>query len=321
VLRLGDTGAAVGLLRERLAQLGFLPRDHVPATTFDSVTATAVAAFQRANGLAADGVVGASSREALAISAAWRVRQAELTLERWRWFGDPGGGLVIDVDVPAAMVRLRDALTWDTLFEGRAIVGALDTPTPVMESAVGRLVFNPTWVVPNTIARNESRPKFLADSTAFARGRYQLTRAGVVVPPTPENLAEIGRTVTLRQLPGPANALGRIKLEVAGASAIHLHDTPSRTLFTRDTRLLSHGCVRVERPGALAEVLLAGVWAPERIARAAGDSVTRTVALPRPVPVRMMYATVVAGANGVVTFRPDPYGRDRVHDLALKRRR
>lgn len=320
VLRLGDSGVAVRQLRDRLAQLGFLARDTIAVTTFDSATAEAVAAFQRANGLAGDGVVGPSSRDALAVTAAWRVRQAELTLERWRWFGDPGGGLVIDVDVPAAMVRLREGLTWGTLFEGRAIVGALDSPTPVMESAVWRIVFNPVWVVPNSIARKESLPKFLADSTAFARGRYQLTRGGVVVPSTPENLADIGRTVTLRQLPGPTNSLGRIKLDVAGASAIHLHDTPSRGLFTREGRLLSHGCVRVERPGVLAELLLGGTWEPARVARAARDTVTRAVALPRAVPVRMMYATVVADSSGAVAFRPDPYGRDRVHDAALRRR-
>lgn len=318
LLRHGDSGIAVVHLRARLVQLGFLAADSVAGDRFDSTLVAAVAAFQRDNGLAADGVVGPASRDALAIPMSWRVRQAELTLERWRWFGDPGGGLVIDVDVTAAMVRLREGLTWGTLFEGRAVVGALDTPTPVMESEVRRIVFNPVWIVPNSIARKESLPKFVADSTAFARGRYQLTRAGAVVPPTPENLADIGRTVTLRQLPGPVNSLGRIKLDVAGASAIHLHDTPSRSLFARDVRLLSHGCIRVEHPGALAELLLRGVWEPAQVARAARDTVTRAVNLPRPVPVRMLYVTASADSTGTVTFRPDPYGRDAALDRALR---
>lgn len=321
VLRHADSGTAVVHLRQRLAQLGFLPADSVADERFDSTLVAAVTAFQRHNGLAADGVVGQASRAALAVPLSWRVRQAELTLERWRWFGDPRGRVVIDVDVTAARVRLREGITWGTLFEGRAIVGALDSPTPVMESEVRRIIFNPVWVVPNTIARTELLPKFRVDATAFARGGYQLTRAGSVVPPTPENLADIGRTVTLRQLPGPANSLGRIKLEVAGASAIHLHDTPSRSLFARDVRLLSHGCIRVEQPEMLARSLLTGVWDSVQVARAARDTVTRVVDLARPVPVRMLYLTAHADSSGAVTFRPDPYGRDVALDRALRTRR
>jgi murein L,D-transpeptidase YcbB/YkuD len=321
VLRHGDSGSAVVHLRRRLAQLGFLPADSAAVDRFDSTVVAAVTAFQRRSGLDADGVVGPASREALAIPMHWRVRQAELTLERWRWFGDPGGGLVIDVDVTAAMVRVREGLTWSTLFLGRAIVGALDSPTPLMESEVRRIIFNPVWVVPNSIAREESLPRFLSDSTAFARGRYQLTRAGAAVPSTAENLADIGRTVTLRQLPGPANSLGRIKLEVAGASAIHLHDTPSRSLFARDIRLLSHGCIRVEQPEVLAHLLLRDVWDSVQVTRAARDTVTRAITLARPVPVRMLYLTAHADSSGAVTFRPDPYGRDVALDRALRTRR
>lgn len=322
-LRLGDTSVALPRLRQRLQLLGDLPADSELATgmVLDSMVTLAVRRFQARHGLEPDGVVGSATFEALATPLQWRVRQVELALERWRWFGDPGSAPLIEVDVANATLQLRDSLTGAERFAGRAIVGAPGTPTPLLESQLSRVLFNPAWVVPTTIARQELVPSFRADSVKFVHGNYELLRGTAVVPPTPENLAAVGRGVTLRQRPGPGNALGRIKFEVMGTTAVHLHDTPAPALFTREVRTLSHGCVRVDQPADLAIAVLGPEWNHDRIASATADTMLVSVIPPRRVSVRLMYATAAVDEDGTLWFRPDRYLRDRQLDAALQRGR
>lgn len=321
-LRLGDTNSTIPRLRARLQLLGDLPADRLAATAvvFDTALAAAVAHFQWRHGLVIDSVVGPATLQALAVPLHWRVRQVELALERWRWFGDPGDAPLIEVDVAAATLQLRDSLMGGERFAGRVIVGAPRTPTPILESVLSRVVFNPAWLVPTGIARQELVPEFLADSGRFLRGNYELLRGRTVVSPTAENFAAIGRGVTLRQRPGSGNALGRIKFEVAGTTAIHLHDTPSPSLFARDLRTLSHGCIRVQQPGELAMAVLGPEWDRDRIAAATTDTLPVTAMPVRSVMVRLMYATASVDEQGTLQFRPDHYGRDRPLDAALRQR-
>jgi murein L,D-transpeptidase YcbB/YkuD len=322
-LRLGDSTAVVLQLRMRLQLLGDLAADSTRAssTAFDDEVAQAVQRFQARHGLAADGVVGAATLEALAVPLHWRARQVELALERWRWFSEPGDAPVIEVNVADATLQFRDSLLGAERFAGRVIVGTTRTPTPILESQVSRVLFNPGWNVPTKIAREELVPTFRADISRFTRGHYELLRGNTVVPPTPENLDAIGRGVNLRQRPGTGNALGRIKFEVRGTTAIHLHDTPSPGLFLRDVRTLSHGCIRVHQPADLAIAVLGPAWTHERIAVATTDTVQVVAMPPRAVAVRLLYMTALLDEQGMLQFRSDPYGRDRALDAALRRRR
>lgn len=322
-LRLGDSSAATPSLRARLQTLGDLAADSTlsAGSSFDADVAGAVARFQRRHGLVIDSVVGPATLAALATPLHRRVRQVELALERWRWFADPDDAPLIEVDVVDATLQLRDSLMGAERFAGRVIVGASRTPTPLLESTLARVVFNPAWVVPTKIAREELVPTFRADTTSFRRGNYELLRNAGSVPPTRDNLDAIGRGVTLRQRPGAGNALGRIKFEVVGTTAIHLHDTPSRSLFARDLRTLSHGCIRVQQPAELAMAVLGAEWDADRIAAATTDTLLVVASPPRPVVVRLMYATAAIDEQGNLLFRPDRYGNDRTLDIALQNRR
>lgn len=320
VLHPGERFDRATVLAAHLAELGDLHDGMVADTTYDGDLVEAVRRFQQRHGLDPDGVIGPATRAALATPLAWRARQVELALERWRWFGDPDPGPLVDVDVAAAMLRHHDPDRPGGDLESRVIVGNADWPTPVLESRITRVVINPEWIVPTSIARGELLPQFRADSTLFERDGYELRRGGDVLPPTPESFAAVGRGVTLRQRPGPRNALGRIKLEIAGTSAIHLHDTPGRHLFGDVNRWLSHGCIRVQQIELLARRLLAAEvgWTPERITAALGDTATTTITLTRPVAVRLRYATAAVDDAGRVVFRPDRYDRDRRLDEALR---
>lgn len=323
VVHPGDTLATLGQLAAHLRALGDTGLDAAAGELYQGPIVEAVQRFQARHGLVADGIIGPATRAALATPLAWRVRQVELALERHRWFGSAGTGPRVEVDVAAAMLRHHDPARPGDDLESRVIVGNPDWPTPVLQSEIVRVILNPEWIVPASIARGELLPQFRADSTLFARDGYELRRNGTVVPPTPENLAAVGRGVVLRQRPGPRNALGRIKIEIAGTSAVHLHDTPGRHLFARDDRWLSHGCVRVHQVETLARRLLASdpAWSPERFAAALADSATTAITLRQPVPVRLRYATAAVGAEGGVVFRPDRYDRDRRLDEALRGKR
>ncbi len=315
VLRPGERSAAVPSLRRFLGAIGDLePTAVAPSDSLGYLPdlVPAVVRFQERHGLVPDSLIGPATRAALAVPLTQRLEQVRLALERWRWFGDPGSRAVLDVDVAAARLAYRDSVTVAPRFEAAVIVGRPDWATPILEAPIARIVVHPGWVVPTSIALGELREDFRRDSTLFARDGYELIRRGEVVPPTDSNLAAVGHGVILRQRPGPRNALGRLKLEVEGTTAIHLHDTPDRRLFGASDRFLSHGCVRVQRIPALVRLLLDGdpAWPPARIDSVLADTATVKIPLRRPVRLRLIYATAAVDVDGLLRFRPDRYRRD-----------
>jgi murein L,D-transpeptidase YcbB/YkuD len=155
------------------------------------------------------------------------------------------------------------------------------------------IVLNPTWTVPPGMMRKEIGPAMARDPEYLARKGYRMVDGQVVQPP------------------GPRNALGRIKLLMPNRHHVYLHDTPSKSGFTRARRTFSHGCVRVEKPFDLAALALDDPrWTTESLLAAARNGKTRSITLERPIPVLILYRTAVAEADGRVRFLPDVYERD-----------
>ncbi|MEN9683339.1 MAG: hypothetical protein RLZZ427_1090 [Pseudomonadota bacterium] len=212
-------------------------------------------------------------------------------MERWRWLPQRLGADYLLVNAASQDVRLwrdgRPQGTW------RVIVGKPATPTPVFAATVTGVTVNPWWDVPANIVR-ESIGSLIRRSPATARARGYVWGGGRV-----------------RQRPGPANALGLMKLAMPNPYGVYLHDTPNRDLFQQSARAFSHGCVRVGEALDLAATLLGG--GPEN--RAAIDALvakgeTVTLALPRALPVYVTYFTAAPQADGSVAYFPDIYGRD-----------
>jgi murein L,D-transpeptidase YcbB/YkuD len=174
----------------------------------------------------------------------------------------------------------------------RAVTGRPGDKTPMLQSVVHSVVFNPPWNVPASIAANELYPK----------GAAYLARNGFVRVPG-----------GLQQKAGPASALGRVKFDFDNPYAVYLHDTPAKGLFDRYGRLASHGCVRLERAVVLARAVLAGdrTWTGEAIDQAIASGQTVRAPLSRPVSVMLLYWTAYGGVDGQMNFRDDPYGWDR----------
>ena len=290
-LKRGDSGAAVAALRRRLAAEGYLAPEGLTGG-FDATVEAAVKRFQAQHGIAPDGAVGPDSFRALNVPAAARVEQIRANLERWRELPRSWPKTRIEVNVPAATLSaIEDG---ETRLVMRAIVGAEDHPTPVMRARMNAVLFNPAWTIPASIVKNEILPKLRQDAKYLERNHY------------------VYRGPALQQLPGPSNALGRVKFEMPNVYDVYLHDTPSRPLFKRVSRSLSHGCVRLESPRELALYLLSAQagWRQEDIDRVIAAGATQRVPLTRSLPVYLLYWTAFVDPDGAVEFRDDIYARD-----------
>lgn len=287
----GDEDARVEALRARLAAEGYsVPPTETP-WRFDADLAAAVRTFQRRHDLDEDGVLGIETLRALDVPAEDRLDQIEVNLERWRWLPRqlPPDRLELDTGAAEA-VRYRAG---EPVLSMRVIVGSPRHKTPMFASALDAVVLNPPWNVPGSIARNEILPRAAREPGYLARNGYIWTPNG------------------LQQRPGPGNALGFVKFDLASPFGVYLHDTPGRSSFARRVRTLSHGCMRLEKPRELAEDLLAPQgWTRADIDRVIDAGATRRIALQQTLPLFVIYRTVGLDEDGRAIFRPDPYRWD-----------
>jgi murein L,D-transpeptidase YcbB/YkuD len=280
---------------------------------FDATLEQAVHAFQVRHGLEADGIVGRRTRGAMNVTAAERVRQLEINLQRLRARSDSLPVPRIEINIAAQRLRYFD--TKGDVLEMRTIVGRRDWPTPIFEAKAEAIVLAPYWNVPTRIASLEVIPAIRRDPGYLARNDMEVvTTAGrprIVDPATIDWSKSFPHRI--RQRPGPRNPLGEVKFLLPNRFDVYLHDTPGRAAFQRADRALSHGCVRLERALDLAAALLAG--RPESAADSMRTVIDagreHTIRLDHSVPVIFYYQTAWVERDGTVNFREDIYGHDR----------
>jgi len=325
ILRLDDLDPRVPVLRARLAaEFGATP-EPLLAEHYDWPLVEQVRTFQRRHGLADDGAVGPDTLAALNVTAAERVRQILVNLERWRWLPDSLGERHIRVNVADFSMELVDG--GELVMRKRVIVGKSMQRTPVFSGRLSYLVLNPSWEVPAEIAGKEILPLIQKDPKYLEKHDMQVLQGwGAterLIDPASVNWSQVSATnfpYRLRQRPGALNPLGRVKFMFPNQYAVYMHDTSARGLFARSKRAFSHGCIRVEDPLELAEWLLrnGGYKSGDRLIKtvlASGDE--QVVTLSRAVPVHLLYWTAWVDDDGVIQFRHDLYGRDQRAELAL----
>ena len=331
VVKPGMRLRAASRLRHLLEATGDMARSPHPAasdTLYSRDLVAGIRQFQRRQGFEADGVIGPATIAQLNRPFDQRVRQIELTLERWRWLPASFTAPPIIVNIPAYRLFAFTSFTdrEDSMLAMDVVVGgAFKNDTPVFAADMKYLIFRPYWEVPVRIMVDELGPKALQDPAFLEREGMILVQGesdtAPALPPTPENLARIGKDLRVRQLPGPLNALGLVKFVLPNAYNVYLHDTAAKGLFARARRDLSHGCIRVRDPAALAVHLLRDQprWTPDRIREAMDTEDNERVNLTRPVPVYIVYATAIARDSGELYFYSDVYGLDRKLDELLKK--
>lgn len=309
-LREGMRSPRVPVLRERLLAEGYDSAAETDDTErYDLRLVTAVTAFQQANQLSADGVVGPATLAALNLPPRARLDSLRVNLERMRWLAAEHWSTYVLANIAGARVSYirNGAAIWDM----RTQVGRASRRTPLLSSDITHLTFNPTWTVPPTILRHDKLPEIRQDIDYLARNNMRvLDASGRQLDPYSIDWERPGN-ILLRQDAGPANALGRVAIRFPNPFHVYLHDTPSQRLFERDQRAFSSGCVRVEEALELVDLLIEdGSDNPERAAAMRESGRTSQFNLDRPIPILLAYWTADVAEDGGAIFHPDVYGHD-----------
>jgi murein L,D-transpeptidase YcbB/YkuD len=239
-----------------------------------------------------------------------RIDQVRVNMERARWLLYKLQGTFVIVDIAGYKVALyRDG---QPIWRSRVQVGKPFRSTPIFQAEITYVTFNPTWTVPPTILKEDMLPKILSNPNYLSANRIRpLDREGNMLDPATIDWSN-PRGITLRQDAGPENSLGQVVIRFPNDYAIYLHDTPHRELFAKNVRATSSGCIRVENPLQLVELLFNDPvrWNSAGIQKQLANGKTENIRLPVKVPVLLAYWTVDMGSNGRVAFKPDVYGYD-----------
>jgi murein L,D-transpeptidase YcbB/YkuD len=323
-LRPGATDARVAALRRRLVvtkDLQTAVEAPADANLYDPELEAAVKFFQERHGLTADGVVGPGTLRALNVPVEARIDQIRVNLERARWTLHEIKGDFVLVDVAGFYVSYfrNDEPIWTS----KVVVGRDERETPIFRSLITYVVFNPTWTIPPGILVKDKLPELKRNPGALKRMNIRvLDGAGREVDPYSINWHRYGPgrlpPYQFRQDSGPDNALGLVKIMFPNPYLVYLHDSPAKSLYERDQRTFSSGCIRVQRAFELAELVLADPqWTQESMQQLIATGETRTVNLKKPVPVLILYWTAQPRPDGQVIFRNDIYNRDAATLAAL----
>jgi len=327
----GESYEGLPHLIRLLTQLGDLPEGTVSGESdvYQGGLVTAVKKFQSRHGLEPDGVIGPQTLEQLNTPLSVRVRQLELSLERWRRRPyDPDRPAIV-LNLPEFRLRAfagKSAGGSDPELEMKIIIGrAPDRRTPNLHSRLDAVIFCPYWNVPTSIQQNELLPEIARDRSWVSANNFEMVNGqGEVVGEkmvSDSVLSELGSGgLQLRQKAGPKNTLGLVKFEFPNAYGVYMHDTSARSLFSRPRRDLSHGCIRVEKPEELAEWVLSkqSGWSHDRIVAAMHGTKPVTVKVEHPIQVVTTYFTAVVLENGEVHFYEDLYGEDAILEQELE---
>jgi len=299
-IRPGDSDPRVPALRARLTAEGDLgPEAGDSGDVYDAVLEAAVKRFQERHALLLDGLVGGKTLRILNVPVDTRIDQLRLSLERSRLIMQDLPERLVVVNVPAFRLYYVDA--GSVHFATNVVVGKLMARTPIFRAEMTYAVVNPTWTVPPGVMKTDIIPGLRRDPDYLQR----------------KGLQRVGGQIV--QAPGPNNALGRIKLMFPNPHFVYLHDTPKKSLFEKDARTFSSGCVRVQNVFDLAELLIADPqrWPKAKLLELVGKGRTQTILLEQPVPVLLAYWTAGVSPDGRGFFYDDIYNRDPAELKAL----
>ena len=304
-LKPGMDDDRVPVLRERLELAA------VADTTYDDALVEAIKAFQGSLGLTTDGIMGPATVAALNGGTAVTRDDILANMERWRWMPRDLGAFNVFVNIPE--YRLAIMRNGEETYTTRVVVGATNHQTPIFSDNIRHIVVNPYWNVPSSIIRNEIGPKTRANPGYIAGQNMELLYNGNVVSASSIDWSAVGNSFPfrVRQRPGTGNALGQIKFLFPNKHDVYLHDTPSKSLFARDYRAYSHGCIRVQNPMDFADALTAN---ETTVSRASLEALVggreQWVNVDHQIPVHLAYFTVRVEPDGTLRSFGDVYGHN-----------
>ena len=311
----GDSVSRIPLIKKRLAITGDLADlNNLEDEVYNEELEKDIKSFQDRHGLEADGIIGKGTFAALNIPVEKKIDMLRVNMERARWIMHNVGTDYIVVNIARYKVFIEH--NYDLVYHTNVIVGKTYHKTPVFKAKLEYIEFNPTWTVPVSITRNEMIPKMKKDHGYLKKNHLVLLDgSGKVVPESVLDYSTLSAhnfPYTIRQIPGPWNALGIVKFIFPNKHSVFLHDTESRGLFKNTNRTYSHGCIRVENPLDMAEVLLRDTeWDREKIDELVNSKQTKRVFPKTKFDVYLLYWTTGVMGTDKIFFLPDVYERDQ----------
>lgn len=316
----GSRHAHIALVRNRLG-IAFIGTTD-DETLYDDALVKAVRELQAARGLKkSDGIIDAPTRQALNTIETGSTTRLLANMEEWRWMPEDLGAFHVWVNIPEFTIRLvQDG---KVIHSERIVVGKSDTQTPIFSDELEQVIFHPFWGVPDSIKRNELQPNLAAGGSILARQGLRVQYRGRDVDPEAVDWRAMDmRNVHIYQPPGPSNVLGVVKFRFPNKHDVYFHDTPQKHLFSAAVRTFSHGCMRVQNPVRLAELLLGRDknMSADRVRSLAspGGPQDNQVNLTTHVPVHITYFTATVDEAGKVDYRKDIYGHEERIALGLE---
>ncbi len=312
VIKEGSSGEAVNALKETLMNLGYLDRYSPLNGTYDIELAGAIRDFQADSGLAADGIVGGMTYGLLFKNPRAKAVSIARTIIRMSDSGLYSPGSYVFVNIPKMEMNVYE--NGRAVLTSRVVVGRSDRETPRLKSRINNVVLNPTWTAPETILEKDYLPLLKRDRFALAKKGLEIFRGAEAVDPTtltPEDLSPEGiKRLRIVQKPGTGNTMGKYKFNFPNSESIYLHSTNSPGKFRNSSRMLSSGCVRVQKSEELAKYLLKGAAKPEKIDKILASDDTAWLTPARTVPIYLAYLTAYIGEDGRMYYLPDIYHVD-----------
>ncbi|ETS30045.1 L,D-transpeptidase [Photorhabdus temperata] len=315
-LKPGQSRPDITVLREILIRTGMLNDVTTKSgNIYDPELVAAVKNFQQWQGLVPDGVIGKRTRDWLNTSPQTRAGLMALNIQRLRIVpGHVSTGIMVNIPDYSLHYYLND----QEVLNSKVIVGRPSRKTPIMSNVLNNVVINPPWSVPTSLARKDIAPRAVNDPGYFQRRGYVIfsnwrADASVIDPYTIDwnVITPANFPYRVWQAPGPANSLGRYKFNMPNSEAIYLHDTPNHSLFNKDIRAISSGCVRVNKASELASMLLGDAgWSQSKVDNTLKQGNTVYVNIPQRVPVYLYYLTAWVDEQGVPQYRTDIYDYD-----------
>jgi L,D-transpeptidase YcbB len=296
-IKKGTSSPVIAQIKRRLQISGDMPAGDTTQVYNDSLE-LAVKNFQLRHGYKPDGTISAAIIKEMNVPAAKRLQQIVMNMERMRWMpNEPKSDNLILVNIPEFMLHMYEGnqRVWDMV----VVVGKEGHNTVMFTGDLNQIVFSPYWNVPPSIVREEILPAVDRNPNYLASQNMEIVKSSGDLP-------------TIRQKPGTGNALGKVKFLFPNSFNIYFHDTPSKSLFDRDKRAFSHGCIRLQDPFKMAQYLLRNnsEWTPDKINAAMNAGSEKYVKLKDPVPVFITYYTSWVDDNGLLNFRDDIYKHD-----------
>ncbi len=293
----GDSSIAIQLMKKRLAISGDLAETDT-TNIFTDTLMNGIKKFQSRHGFTADGKISPALVKEMNVTARQRLEQLLLNMERMRWMPTRPEGNMILVNIPEFMLHVYEGR--NKAFDMVVVVGKEGHNTMMFRGDLNQVVFSPYWNVPQSIVTKEILPAIEKNSKYLAKENMEVT--GTDADGVPE----------IRQLPGAKNSLGRVKFLFPNSFNIYFHDTPAKSLFSKDKRAYSHGCIRLSDPEKMANYLLRNDpnWTETKIEEAMNSGKERFVKLKDPIPVFITYYTAWVDESGALNFREDIYGHD-----------